>query len=48
NSDAACYYGSNIGNSGGVHAEFVPMHGQPYSLQLNLPPMSASFFKGRS
>jgi 1,4-alpha-glucan branching enzyme len=47
NSDAACYWGSNVGNSGGVHAEFAAMHGQPYSLPLNLPPMAAMFFKGR-
>jgi 1,4-alpha-glucan branching enzyme len=48
NSDAACYWGSNVGNNGGVHAEFVPMHGQPYSLSLILPPLAAMFFKGRA
>jgi 1,4-alpha-glucan branching enzyme len=47
NSDAACYWGSNVGNNGGQHAEFVSMHGQPYSLNLNLAPMAAMFFKGR-
>ena len=47
NGDAGCYGGSNVGNNGGVHAEFVTMHGQPYSLSLNLPPMAAIFLKGR-
>jgi 1,4-alpha-glucan branching enzyme len=47
NTDAACYGGSNVGNSGGVYAEFVPMHNQKFSLQLNLPPLGAVFFKGR-
>ena len=32
NTDAGVYGGSNVGNSGGVYAEFVPMHGQQYSV----------------
>ena len=47
NSDAGIYWGSNVGNSGGVFAEPVPTHGQPYSVSLNLPPLAAMFFKGR-
>ena len=47
NSDAGAYWGSNVGNNGGAHAEFIPMHGQPFSLTLNLPPLGAVFFKGR-
>jgi 1,4-alpha-glucan branching enzyme len=47
NTDAGHYWGSNIGNAGGVNAEFVPMHNQRYSLQLNLPPLAGVFFKGR-
>ncbi len=47
NTDAGVYGGSNVGNSGGVYAEFVPMHNQRYSVLLNLPPMGAVFFKGK-
>jgi 1,4-alpha-glucan branching enzyme len=45
NSDAAIYYGSNLGNGGGVTAEEKPMHGRPYSLTLTLPPLAALFLK---
>jgi 1,4-alpha-glucan branching enzyme len=48
NSDAACYGGSNVGNNGGVHAEFLPFHGRPYSVFLKLPPLGAMFFKGHA
>ncbi|HJZ55549.1 MAG TPA: 1,4-alpha-glucan branching protein GlgB [Gemmataceae bacterium] len=48
NSDAGVYWGSNMGNGGGVHAEFVPIHGRPYSLPLTLPPLAAVFFKGKA
>ena len=47
NSDAGHYGGSNIGNAGGVYAEYSAMHNQRYSLTLNLPPLGAVFFKGR-
>jgi 1,4-alpha-glucan branching enzyme len=47
NTDAGVYGGTNIGNNGGVYAEFAPMHGQKYSVQLNLPPLGAVFFKGK-
>ena len=47
NSDAGVYWGSNVGNTGGVYAEYLPMHGRPFSVTLNLPPMAAVFFKGR-
>lgn len=47
NTDATVYGGSNVGNAGGVYAEFVPMHGQKYSVSLNLPPLGAVFFKGK-
>lgn len=46
NSDAGTYWGSNVGNSGGMHAEFVPWHGQPYSIVLTLPPLGGVFMKG--
>ncbi|MGH8624080.1 MAG: 1,4-alpha-glucan branching enzyme, partial [Gammaproteobacteria bacterium] len=45
NSDAAFYGGSGHGNMGGVEAAPVPGHGQPYSLNLTLPPLSGLFFK---
>jgi 1,4-alpha-glucan branching enzyme len=41
NTDARVYGGSNVGNAGGVLAEPVAAHGQPYSLQLALPPLAA-------
>ena len=47
NTDAGRYGGSNVGNTGGVYAEFVPMHNQRYSVVLNLPPLGGIFFKGR-
>jgi 1,4-alpha-glucan branching enzyme len=47
NTDAGVYGGSNVGNAGGVYAEFVPFHGQRYSVVLNLPPLGAVFFKGK-
>ena len=47
NSDAGMYWGSNVGNTGGVYAEYVPMHNQPFSLPLTLPPLGALFLKGR-
>ncbi|VTR97538.1 glycogen branching protein : 1,4-alpha-glucan branching enzyme GlgB OS=Nitrolancea hollandica Lb GN=glgB PE=3 SV=1: CBM_48: Alpha-amylase: Alpha-amylase: Alpha-amylase_C [Gemmata massiliana] len=47
NTDAGVYGGSNVGNSGSVYAEFQPMHGQKYSVALNLPPLGAVFFKGK-
>lgn len=47
NTDSSIYGGSNVGNSGGVFAEFVPMHNQKYSALLNLPPLGAVFFKGK-
>jgi 1,4-alpha-glucan branching enzyme len=46
NTDAAVYGGSNVGNDGGVHAEFVPMHGQPYSVNLKIPPMAVVYLHG--
>jgi 1,4-alpha-glucan branching enzyme len=46
NTDAAVYGGANIGNNGGVHAEVKPLHNQPYSIELKLPPLGAVFLKG--
>ncbi len=40
NGDALVYGGSGLGNLGGVDADEVPVHGRPYSLRLNLPPLA--------
>lgn len=45
NSDSEHYWGSNVGNDGGQNAEEIPMHGQPYSLSLRLPPLATMMFK---
>lgn len=45
NSDAALYWGSNMGNMGGVHAEPVWAHGRPCSISITLPPLAGLCFK---
>jgi len=45
NSDAGEYWGSNMGNLGGVEAVPIPLHGRSYSLTLTVPPLAVSFFK---
>lgn len=40
NTDSGLYGGSNVGNQGGVEAEAVPCHGQPFSIVLTLPPLA--------
>ncbi len=44
NSDASCYGGRGFGNLGVVHADSVSVHGRPYSLNLNVPPLSVLVF----
>jgi len=44
NSDARDYGGSGAGNNGGLHTEERGWHGRPYSLNLTVPPLAASFF----
>jgi 1,4-alpha-glucan branching enzyme len=41
NTDSGDYGGSGTGNLGAVLAEEVPMHGQPASASLTLPPLGA-------
>jgi 1,4-alpha-glucan branching enzyme len=41
NTDSAFYGGSGVGNLGGVEAEAVPWHEQPFSATLTLPPLAA-------
>ena len=45
NSDAGPYGGSNVGNGGWVQAMDEPMHGQPHSLELTLPPIGVLVLK---
>jgi 1,4-alpha-glucan branching enzyme len=45
NSDGAWYGGSGQGNLGGLQADEVPMHGRPYSIELNLPPLACLFLR---
>jgi len=45
NSDSSVYWGTNLGNRGGLYAEKIPCHYRPYSLNLVLPPLSVLVFK---
>jgi len=45
NSDASIYGGSDMGNSGGIMAEVIEGHGQPFSLCLTLPPLAGVLFE---
>ena len=40
NTDAEIYGGSNLGNGGWVQANTEGSHGQPFSLELTLPPLA--------
>ncbi len=41
NTDSRFYGGSDQGNFGGIEAEHVPWHGQPYSAEITVPPLAA-------
>ncbi len=45
NSDALLYGGSGWGNLGQVETSPLPSHGEPYSLNINLPPLAVVFFR---
>ena len=45
NSDAEAYGGSNLGNLGGVMADDYKVHGQPFSAEFTIPPLSIIAFK---
>jgi len=47
NTNAAEYGGSGEGNNGGVTSQPTPWDGRPHSLELDLPPLSVSFFQLR-
>jgi 1,4-alpha-glucan branching enzyme len=40
NTDAEIYGGSNLGNGGEVQTSEQGSHGQPFSLELTLPPLA--------
>jgi 1,4-alpha-glucan branching enzyme len=44
NTDATHYGGSGVGNLGGVEAEAVPWHDQPFSALVTLPPLGVVWF----
>jgi 1,4-alpha-glucan branching enzyme len=41
NTDSPFYGGSGVGNLGGVEAEAIGWHDQPFSALLTLPPLGA-------
>ena len=45
NSDSQIYGGSNVGNTGGVHASEEPSHGHDHTLTLQLPPLGIVFLR---
>ncbi len=45
NTDSHLYGGDNIGNDGGVTAEPIPAHGQPFSIVVTLPPLAVLILK---
>jgi len=45
NSDSSIYWGSNMGNAGGVYAEHIPFQGRPHSIRISLPPLAVVVFK---
>ena len=45
NSDAKIYWGSNMGNTGGLNSDAIAWHGKQYSIQVTLPPLSVLILK---
>jgi 1,4-alpha-glucan branching enzyme len=45
NSDSQIYWGSNMGNAGGVNADKFPWHAKPYSINITIPPLSVVILK---
>ena len=48
NSDAPLYGGGGQGNFGGLEAVALPIHGQPYSLNMTLPPLGIVVYQPES
>ncbi len=47
NSDSDVYGGSGVGNLGGVEADPIPFHNQPFSVSLTLPPLAIVYLGQR-
>jgi len=45
NTDSHFYGGSDVGNGGGVQADTVPWHIQPYSAMITVPPLATVVFQ---
>jgi 1,4-alpha-glucan branching enzyme len=45
NTDGTAYGGSNVGNAGGAVAAPQSHHGQPFSLEITLPPLATLVFE---
>jgi 1,4-alpha-glucan branching enzyme len=45
NTDSQYYGGSNVGNQGQVMAQEIAAHGQPYSLEIILPPLATIYLR---
>jgi 1,4-alpha-glucan branching enzyme len=45
NSDSEAYYGSNLGNAGGVWADDQPWNNMPHSIKITLPPLAMVMFR---
>ena len=45
NSNSATYWGSDMGNHGGLWSDRIPVHGRRCSLKLTLPPLAVVMFK---
>ncbi|MDQ6631024.1 MAG: alpha amylase C-terminal domain-containing protein, partial [Verrucomicrobiota bacterium] len=48
NSDSEIYSGSNQGNFGGVQAEEIKIHNQPFSAEFILPPLGVMAFQPKN
>ena len=45
NSDSHLYWGSDMGNAGGLPSDEIPWHGKPFSMLITLPPLAVVVFK---
>ena len=45
NSDAALFGGSNLGNLGQVSTQDIHWQNKPWSIEIQLPPLAAVYFK---
>lgn len=45
NSDSSMYWGTNIGNSGGVWADEIEFHHRPHTINIRIPPLGVIVFK---